>query len=342
MTQKKARPQKKSDHDGIYHQLYLNPDIMSDLLQKFVSEPWIQDLDLAHMEPIKTKFHVPGLPKRESDVVWQIPIQTGGHVYLLVMLEFQSKSDRWMILRIIIYECLLWLQLLHEKKISASGPLPPIFPMVLYNGELPWLMPIQLRDLIGLPDGSPLWEFQPDGKFFLIDATHISKEVLEKYRDSISALVFRVEQCRTPEDLIALAEEAIVWFDNHPVFSPVKQVLALMLYNVVSVLKGDQPLPLNHPINLLEVPTMLQARFEAWKEDWKEAKLKEWHKEWLHDGIQEGEKKGKAETLLQLLQERFGSVPESVQKKVTSANLDDLTAWIGKIFKADSLQAVFH
>ncbi|MBF0428771.1 MAG: hypothetical protein HQL94_07595 [Magnetococcales bacterium] len=56
----------------------------------------------------------------------------------------------------------------------------------------------------------------------------------------------------------------------------------------------------------------------------------------------DGEQKGKAETLLQLLQERFGLIPESVQKTVTSANLDDLTAWISKIFKADSLQAVFH
>ncbi|MBF0294226.1 MAG: tyrosine-type recombinase/integrase [Magnetococcales bacterium] len=55
-----------------------------------------------------------------------------------------------------------------------------------------------------------------------------------------------------------------------------------------------------------------------------------------------GEKKGRADTLLQLLHERFGSVPESIRKKVTSASLDDLTTWIGKIFKADSLQGVFR
>ena len=59
-------------------------------------------------------------------------------------------------------------------------------------------------------------------------------------------------------------------------------------------------------------------------------------------GRQAGAQKGKAEMLLQLLQERFGVVPEQVQKKVDSANLDELTAWIGQIFKADSLQAIFH
>ncbi len=59
-------------------------------------------------------------------------------------------------------------------------------------------------------------------------------------------------------------------------------------------------------------------------------------------GEKRGEQKGKADALLQLLHERFGSVPKSVRKKVTAASLDDLTVWIGKIFKADSLQAVFR
>ncbi|MBF0180750.1 MAG: hypothetical protein HQM03_12075 [Magnetococcales bacterium] len=55
-----------------------------------------------------------------------------------------------------------------------------------------------------------------------------------------------------------------------------------------------------------------------------------------------GIRKGKAESLLQLLQERFGSVPESVKNRVSSATLEELTAWLGKIFKADSMQAVFQ
>ncbi|MBF0178816.1 MAG: hypothetical protein HQM03_02190 [Magnetococcales bacterium] len=59
-------------------------------------------------------------------------------------------------------------------------------------------------------------------------------------------------------------------------------------------------------------------------------------------GMEKGLQQGKAETLLLLLQERFGSVPESIQQKVGSASLEDLTAWITRIFKADSLQTVFR
>ncbi|MBF0179694.1 MAG: Rpn family recombination-promoting nuclease/putative transposase [Magnetococcales bacterium] len=54
-----------------------------------------------------------------------------------------------------------------------------------------------------------------------------------------------------------------------------------------------------------------------------------------------GERKGRADTLLQLLQTRFGPVPESVRQRVASAEMDELTVWLGDIFKADSLQALF-
>ena len=56
----------------------------------------------------------------------------------------------------------------------------------------------------------------------------------------------------------------------------------------------------------------------------------------------EGKAEGKAEILLELLQERFGLVPETIHKQVISAKLEDINAWARKIFKADSLQAVFQ
>ncbi|MBF0296949.1 MAG: DUF4351 domain-containing protein [Magnetococcales bacterium] len=78
--------------------------------------------------------------------------------------------------------------------------------------------------------------------------------------------------------------------------------------------------------DLEEVRTMLAETAEGWTREWK----------------REGKQEGKAEMLLDQLQERFGIIPESVQQQVISAKLDDINAWARKIFKADSLQAVFH
>ncbi|MBF0134623.1 MAG: Rpn family recombination-promoting nuclease/putative transposase [Magnetococcus sp. DMHC-1] len=313
-----------TDHDGLYHQLYEHPAMMADLMQQFVTEPWVQDLDLARMEPVKTKFQVPGLPKRTSDIIWRIPTKSGSDVYLLVLLELQSKSDRWMVLRVIVYMCLLWLQLLHEKRIPAQGPLPPLFPMVLHNGDTPWLTPVCLQALIDLPDGSPLWKYQPNGRFFLIDECRFLTEDLKR-RNSMSALVFRVEQCHSPEDLPMLAEAVIAWLEHHPEFAELRQVLASMLLNAMNVLSSDNSLPTGNPIDLLKVPSMLQTRMETWRD----VKQKEWRQE------------GGAAILLQILQRRFPDLPTWVATKVLASDLDRLRAWTDLAMDAHSLQDVF-
>ncbi|MBF0136407.1 MAG: Rpn family recombination-promoting nuclease/putative transposase [Magnetococcales bacterium] len=337
-----------TDHDGIYHELYSNPHMMADLLRQFVTEPWIQNLDLAKMEPVKTKFHVPGLPKRTSDVIWRIPARSESDVYLLVLLEFQSKSDQWMVLRVVVYMCLLWLQLLHEKRIPAQGPLPPLFPVVLYNGDTPWLTPVSLRDLIGLPNDSPLWKYQPDAKFFLIDENRFPIEDLQQ-RDSLSALVFLVEQCRSPDDLPTLTETIIKWLEFHPEFAELRQSLATMILNAMNVLSGDTSLSTDHPIDLLKVPTMLQTRMEAWRD----AKLKEYTQFGWMDGVQigelrglhEGEKKGRqkerASALLRILNRRFPNLPAWVEPKILAADLQTLDVWMDRALDTDSLQCVF-
>ncbi|MBF0427753.1 MAG: DUF4351 domain-containing protein [Magnetococcales bacterium] len=59
-------------------------------------------------------------------------------------------------------------------------------------------------------------------------------------------------------------------------------------------------------------------------------------------GEERGEKKGKAETLLKLIQRRFGTVPEAIQVRVASANLGELELWLDRILDADSAQAVLQ
>lgn len=312
-----------TDHDGTYHELYSNPHMMADLVRQFVNEPWVEDLDFTHMEPVKTKFHVPGLPKRESDVIWRIPIKGGGDLYLLVLLEFQSDVDRWMVLRVVAYTCLLWLQLLSEKRIPAQGPLPPVVPIVLYNGASHWLMPVRLRDLIGLPDDSPLWKFQPDGTFFLIDESRYGKEALEA-RDSLSALVFQLEQCKTPEDLPELAAKMIAWLERWPEFASLKTVLAEMFKQAVSTLTGDRSI-LSETLGLLEVKAMLQTNMENWK--------RERRVEWTQEA--------EAKMLTRQLQCRFGDLPMWVNEKLAKADSSSLEEWGLRFVDATTLDSVF-
>ncbi|MGI9229672.1 MAG: hypothetical protein ACR2P9_07430, partial [Gammaproteobacteria bacterium] len=50
---------------------------------------------------------------------------------------------------------------------------------------------------------------------------------------------------------------------------------------------------------------------------------------------------GRVETLTQLLQRKFGPLPQNIQQQLTQATPDDLKAWADKILDAPSLEAIF-
>jgi hypothetical protein len=159
----------RPDHDALYHRFFSDPAVVAQLLREFVAGPWLDGLDLDGMERLNTKFHADTGEHRAGDLVWRIPRRDGGDAYVMLLLEFQSTQDHWMALRMLVYAGLLWQQLVREQRLLPDGKLPPILPVVLYNGEPRWQAARVLRDLIGLPEGSPLWQWQPDLRYYLID-----------------------------------------------------------------------------------------------------------------------------------------------------------------------------
>ena len=58
----------------------------------------------------------------------------GGWAYLLLLLEFQSRDDHYMALRILIYTGMLYQELVRNAAPEAREALPAVLPIVLYNG----------------------------------------------------------------------------------------------------------------------------------------------------------------------------------------------------------------
>jgi hypothetical protein len=129
-----------SEHDSVYHKLFGHPGMVAQLLSDFLAEPWLDDLDLDGMERPNAKFHAETGERREGDMIWRIPRRGGGDTYLMLLLEFQSTPDRWMALRALVYVGLLWQHLVREKQVPPDGRLPPVMPVVVYNGDPRWAM----------------------------------------------------------------------------------------------------------------------------------------------------------------------------------------------------------
>ena len=128
--------------DSLYHRLFSHPLMVEQLIRGFVPEDVAAGLDFTRMERVNAKFHARDGRRREGDLIWRVPTLSGEVVHIYLMLEFQSRSDWWMAIRVMVYVGLLWQHLIRELKLPPGSPLPPVLPVVLYNGEAPWNAPL--------------------------------------------------------------------------------------------------------------------------------------------------------------------------------------------------------
>jgi hypothetical protein len=269
-----------------------------------------------------------------------------------------------MALRMLVYAGLLWQQLIREQRLHPDGRLPPILPVVLYNGDSRWRAPTKLRDLIGLPDGSPLWQWQPGLRYHLIDEGAFSAGELEG-REGLPALLFRLENASDRDQLVAVADAVLAWFGSHPGFQAARTVFVEVLSAGMAPFGPD----VRVPEELLEVRNMLATRVEEWKQQWKQEGLREGLQEGLQEGLREGLSKGLreglregeergrqqgeergeqrgrrqgiADLLLRQLERRFGMLPGWAIDRVQTADTVTLMEWSLLVLDAETIEAVF-
>jgi len=201
-------------------------------------------------------------------------------------------------------------------------------PVVLYNGDPRWAMPLALRELVGLPETSPLWRWQPDMRYHLIDEGGFSEDDLAG-RDALPALLFRLESSPDPAQVVVLADAVLAWFGRYPGFAALRAVFSELLGGMMGPLGPD----VRVPEGLLEVRNMLASRAETWKQQWlQEGKQK---------GEQEGRRKGEAAMLLRQLERRFGALPGWASDRIATADSVALEEWGLRVLDARSLDDVF-
>ena len=126
------------EHDRGYKLLFSHAEMVADLLRGFVREEWVRDLDFSTLERVPGSYVTPELSSRESDVVWRLRWGRDRLLYVYLLIEFQSTVDPFMALRMMVYLGLLYQDLVQQRQLTAAGKLPPILPLVLYNGNGPW------------------------------------------------------------------------------------------------------------------------------------------------------------------------------------------------------------
>ena len=122
--------------DPIYKRFYAFARMVEDLLRSIFT-PDELDADYDTLEKLSTEYVGEAFQRRHGDTAWRLRTRRGRDwLHVLVMLEFQSTTDAAMALRVLEYTALLYSELLRNRK-AELGALPPVLPVVLYNGDAP-------------------------------------------------------------------------------------------------------------------------------------------------------------------------------------------------------------
>ena len=302
-------------HDSGYKKLFSNRTIFRQLIETFIHEAWVKDLNFEQCETIDKSFISDHYKATESDLIYKIRLK-GKLVYIYILLEFQSKVDRFMGIRVLNYLSNFYLDYIATQRAAKKRirKLPAIFPIVLYNGKRQWTAKEQIAELI---EAEPsLGAFALHFQYLLINERTYSKEQLLKIRNIVSTLFL----AEGHYGINLLETELLNLYDNEAD----KQAVSLFLnwfrqlavhgkVPPVDYARLDYVYRTKEEVHTMLVEALAQERKNIYQAGVAEGKV---------EGKMEGEVKGQQEALLTVVESRF---------QLTAAEYRQVTEQIGKI-----------
>lgn len=289
----KTKAPKKSQpkiHDSGYKKLFSNRTIFQQLIETFIAEAWVKDLDFSKCETLDKSFVTDHYKETESDLIYKIKLRRKT-VYIYMLLEFQSKVDTFMGLRVLFYILSFYMD--YRANHKRVKKLPAIFPIVLYNGKRKWSALAKISDLI---EGEPaLGDYAIQFQYLLLNEKAYSKEQLLKIRNIVSTLFL----AEGHYDIALLEQELLKLYEQEAD----KQAVSLFLNWFRQLALYGKVSPEDYAIldtvyrTKEEVYTMLVTTLEQ--------ERKKVYQQGKDAGLAEGLAEGQRQTLLRFIHWRF-------------------------------------
>ena len=183
--------------DAAFKRWFDHKRMIEDLLRGFAPATVARTLDFATLEQLPADYVDDDLARGQGDAAWRVRFRgaAGEWLYLLVLLEFQSTVDRHMAARILAYTARMYLKLIRGGDLPSDGRLPPVLPVVIYNGERRWSAATEMLAAIA-PVGEDLAPFQPRQHHLVIDEHRLSVEDLPE--ENVVSAQIALEQGSVP------------------------------------------------------------------------------------------------------------------------------------------------
>ena len=259
--------------------------------QEVLPAALVAQLDWSTLKQCPGTFIDATLQAFHSDLLFEVRDRQDSPLLLYLLFEHQSSVDAWMAFRILVYMVRIWEA--HLKIHPKATKLPPVLPLVLYQGADRWTAPLKFEDLIVVTPElrEILGPHFPRFEYLLEDLSTVADADLRGTALGRMALL-----------LLKHASDGDIWQRFASWLDTVEEILsdqtnglraveALFRY-IVSITSIAPP---------SEVLEAVRARFGPQTE----AKMMSWAEQLREEGTREGESKALRRSIVQALTLRF-------------------------------------
>lgn len=163
-------------HDAMVRAVLSDLTEARSFLQVHLPEMVSQALTWPTLKILEGSFIDEDLRSSEADLLYEVEHVSGEQsIWLYVLLEHQSTSDRWMRLRLLKYCCRIWEMNLKER--PRPNELRPIVPLVFYQGNQYWTYSTEFADLFA--ESIRNWPWVPHFHHELLDQSGMQPDEVQ-------------------------------------------------------------------------------------------------------------------------------------------------------------------
>jgi predicted transposase YdaD len=275
-------------------------------------------------ELIPGSFVDGGRRSHHTDLLYRVALVGGRSAFVQVLIEHESRPRSN---PIVLPKLMRYMAVIGERHLDdgCGLPLPPVIPLVIYQGAKPWAEAPNYASLYDVD--AALAPFVPDFAYLLLDLGTTPDEDLSAQaflRFGLAVLKLARGAPDFARRLLSLATDEVYRDDR---------VLALLRYIAAVYAELDRKTmealiaPLANEEHS-QMTTLLQRLFA----------------EGRAEGVQVGEanglRKGKADSLLVMLEQKFGPLPAEMLEKIEDADIATIEIWFRRGVLAASLDEV--
>ncbi|KXB09287.1 hypothetical protein AKJ60_00525 [candidate division MSBL1 archaeon SCGC-AAA385M11] len=232
---------------------------------------------------------------------------------------------------------LQWKEMYDQGQI-AGGKLPPIIPIVIYQGRGSWKARASFQDLVEMPSES-FRAFVPDFSFAFFNVGELDERRVQQ-NVALKFYVAIIKALDKPElkELLPQLTRGLYESLGYRIATEYLEIFFRYLTRSTEILDKD-----DYEKALAMLPEGGRDIMNTLAEQWMKEGYERAEQEFMQakdKWVSEGEQRGEQNMLIETLQEKFGPVhPELVNKVRSIQSTETLKGLFRQVFKLDSLEA---